>query len=107
MNRSSARIRDPRFANPPTYSLTEEKMRKNPDYNESMDKWYTDVLKSSGDQATDLINNRPKFSAFPKMNALDLDVSDGGKKRSCKKRGGKKRSCKKRGGKKRSCKKRN
>jgi len=105
MNRS-ARIRDPRFANPPTYSLTEEKKREmNPDYNESMDKWYKDVLKSSSDQATDLI--RPKFSVFPKMNALGLDVSDGGKKRSCKKRGGKKRTCKKRGGKKRSCKKRN
>ena len=112
MNRS-ARIRDPRFINPPIYGLTEEKRREmNPDYDESMDKWYKDILKSKGDQATDLINNRPKFSVFPKMNALDLEVSDGGKKRSgkkrsCKKRGGKKRTCKKRGGKKRSCKKRN
>jgi hypothetical protein len=88
--------------------LTEQKKREmNPDYDAAMIKWQDDVFKTGNDERNDLINNRPKFSVFPKMNALDLAVSDGGKKRSCKKRGGKKRTCKKRGGKKRSCKKRN
>jgi hypothetical protein len=85
-----------------------------PGYDAAVKKWQDDVLKTGNDvEMNALIDNRPKFRNFPRssvsppLNVLELPVSDGGKKRSCKKRGGKKRSCKKRGGKKRSCKKRN